>query len=174
MQLLAEEKERGAKSQRALGAGIGPFAAELLGGFVLDSLLDLEKPDAVILPRNRFSDTRRPVGPAHGIVHVRLARAEPDIAHQHILDGEGIRSAHDELRRLGRDGLRRQQHHPAAVRAGDRGLGVRAKAHGHLFARGRSAPYGQRALALEHHVIAKQIVQNDIRPGGIDAQHRGD
>ena len=91
----------------------------------------------------------------HGHRHVRLARAEPDFAHEDIFHLElmSVLTRDGERARFG-GGLKGVElKHPLAVRVGGGGLGLPSEGDGHGFARIGPTPDGHRLLALEDHVV---------------------
>ena len=104
------------------------------------------------------------VGIAHGHRHVRLARTQPDFAHQHVLDHDGVGAHGHEFGRDGRPLLRSERHPPASVGSRDRRRRLPAKLDLYFFGGRGPAPHHQRLVPLQHGAIAKQRSQGDIGP----------
>ena len=97
----------------------------------------------------------------HRPLHVRLTRADPHVADQHVGDGDDVGAAD---RHLGGCawGQRLQPHFPAAKGIGHRLRGLAAKGHAHRFARFGLAEDARRHVTLDQHVIADDARQLDL------------
>ena len=103
---------------------------------------------------------------SHGPVHVRLTGAEPDVADEHVFEFDGLRpTAHGE--RVRTAGWERAD----ARRPTARGVGRGGFAHGltvernlHDVARRGPTPHRGRDLALQHHVVGEERMDERQRP----------
>ena len=105
--------------------------------------------------------------PAQWPFHVRLARAEPDVAdHQVICDNVlPVASAHGQP--VGPAGLHRRQRRRPETRLIGGGVGAGpAEPHRNSLARRRSSAHMDRPVALDHRMIAEQRVDRRRRRGG--------
>ena len=166
-QLAAEEVgdggEVGGGGGRTHSPGGVVIAQRILGGL----LLHQQQPDVGLVRGGdllgRAVDRR--VGPAFQLdFHVRLARGEPHVAHQNVVERDGVRAGHRELVRAAR-GLRRKPDVPVsqAVRGGLAGDTV--EGDGDLFVRRSPTPDVQRQISLHHHVAAEDSRQFDFAQG---------
>ena len=87
--------------------------------------------------------------------HVRLARAEPDFAHEYVFYFElmSFLAGHDECPRFGGGLEGIELEHPLAVGIRGGGLGLASEGDGHGLARIGPTPDGHGLLALENHVV---------------------
>ena len=108
----------------------------------------------LVLPVRRSG--KRPLGClGQREIHVRLARAQPHIPHQHI-PITSRRRPRSHLQLIGpARGQRRQFHLPRALGIRRGGGAAARQFHGHGRPRQRLAPHRQRLLALQHHVFRK-------------------
>ena len=109
---------------------------------------------------------------AHLPLHVRLARADPDLADEHV--GEALRrgrAGDHELVRAARR-FRRQRDAPAAVTAGGRRDALRAQADLDALVGRGPAPDADRHLLLQHHVVGEDRRQPRIGRGGRRGQEQ--
>jgi hypothetical protein len=97
---------------------------------------------------------REPNGP----VHVRLARAKPDIAEQHILERGLLLGSSDAQGVRPTGGERADLRDPLAVLARDRDLArkLAVNGDGDRVSRRTPAPDGGLNVALQHHVVGEE------------------
>ena len=104
-----------------------------------------------------------------GPLHVRLAGADPDLADEHVGEGDGV-VALDGYRERAARFLGRQFDGPFAVVVGNARRGITgAQCDRDLLAHVGPAPHGNRLLALENHVVAEDVRHTDI--GGAGRRH---
>ena len=96
--------------------------------------------------------------------HIRLPRAEPDFADEHVLQFNAIGACHRQ--HMGATGLGWWQFHlPLALCIGTGTVDLTKKFDDDLLARLSPAPDGQGAIALQYHVIAKYLGQAYVGKG---------
>ena len=133
-----------------------------------------EEPELRVIRRGDLVFAVKGVGDAH--LHVGLPGADPDVAHQHIGELDGFGAGDGELERAA--GFERSDFGgPFAVRIGGGGGGFAVHADRHLLARLGPAPDRVFHVALEHHVVGKQRMDERLlgirrpRGGGEAEQH---
>src|ERR1041384_3899594 len=163
MQLAAEEIESGGETAHGVRCAEDPCALALgLRGVRAGRLL-LEHADERELRRGllQFEILRA----IDGHRHVRLSRAEPDFADEHILDGDGVLPLHLKRRDLAR--LEPGKfHHPFTVRAGLGGFALTGYADGDLLARVGPTPNRHGGIPLKDQVIGEYGGQFHVRAHG--------
>ena len=110
---------------------------------------------------------------ANGLLHVRLAGAEPDFSHQKV--GECSRVAGFDAEGLWRKGslLFPELHQPLTVGSSTSSFALAGKSHSDLGPRCGPPPDWNGRLLLQHHVIAKDGGQLQPSAGGdLEGQDR--
>ena len=88
-------------------------------------------------------------------VHVRLAGSEPDLADNHISEGDGLACSDDEFSGLsGLKGI--ELDHPSARCVGGGALRHPRESHGHRFTGVGPTPHGNGLIALQDHVVREK------------------
>ena len=105
-------------------------------------------------------------------LHVRLARADPDLADEHVVDLDLV-LALDRQRVRPPGGHRVELHRPFLVVAGLGGLGLAVDGDGDLLARVGPAPDLVLLVSLEHHVRREQSRDLDVGRGRRGERRRG-
>jgi hypothetical protein len=114
------------------------------------------------------------VGGRERPLHVGLAAQQPDVADQYVVQHHGLVALDEQaVRPAGRQ--RGQLHPPAAIGADTRAGGAAAERHAQRLAGRGLAPQGQRAVALQHHVLAEHMGQSHfgLDGGGEQGQQQG-
>ena len=112
-------------------------------------------------------------------LHIGLAGADPDIAHEHVLEHNLIVALDLELLRLRVGGGFGELHHPFAIPVGGHGLAGTGKRNGHLLTRISPTPDRGFDIALDDHVVAEDGRQFDVgikwgkRRGQQDGEEQG-
>ena len=116
----------------------------------------------VIRSRNFFFRVhRRTKSP----LHVRLARANPHLADQHVVEGDLVVAGHHQAGGLAVGLKRVELHHPLAIVARLGGLGLAGEGDRDFFARVSPTPDGHGQVALQDHAATKNRRQSDIGRG---------
>ena len=159
-----EEAHGAANADRVARRGRFPLRAarQVAAGAVRrNGPLGVEDAKVGILERTgKFPAAGQPVElrPDDRELHVRLAAAEPDVAHRDVAQLDcgavAVLDAHD-VRPAGRK--RGELRRPFAVEAGGDVLAKAVERHGHRRARGRGARDADRLAALEHHVVGVNV-----------------
>ena len=167
LKLAAEEVADGRESPRGLGRANLPRGLDDAGGLEGDLLGHAQEADSRIIGRRDLVPAvpGRPEGP----LHVRLARADPDVADEDVLDLDRLRAGHREgvgpSRRVGAEP---GQPFPLGVRGGlDRLAGQR---HLDPLTGLGPAPDGYRRVPLEDDMVGEQGMEE--RPLGAFVGHR--
>ena len=108
----------------------------------------------------------------HRPFHIRLTRAEPDFAHEHVLDLDRVRTFHRNCCGYFARHHRRQFDLPTPGCIGLGGLFIVANTHRDRFVRVRPTPYSNLLLLLQHHVVAKHCRQSHFRKNRVGANKR--
>jgi len=152
MELPPEEVPYGREGSYRVAARDDPLAIEVLGGGAGGHLrhLDLADPGVAIgLGGYRVIASGR----GHRPLHVRLARAQPDLADQHVLEDDAVRPRNRQGQGPTR-GLRGEVHAPLAIGVRRRGGRLDAlESDRDPLAGIGPAPHGQPHIALKYHVI---------------------
>ncbi len=99
--------------------------------------------------------------PAHRPGHVRLARAQPHFADEHVLDRDRVAALHRHAGAFA--GLQRiELHAPLALLIRFRRLRLAGDRHRDLLPRSRPAPDRNRGTGLENHMVRKRRGQSDL------------
>ena len=172
MQLAGEEIANRGKAGRGSAASKPAHAASSIRrGFsrragqsvdAINVVMD-EHPDLRIVRRRDFflGAIHLPMQPADLHFHVRLPRAQPHFAHQHIADCQRVLSG-DSAFAVRPSLAWAQLDHPFAVCAGLGGLRFSGQRDRNLLARLGPAPDRHHHLGLYDHVVGKNRRQPDI------------
>ena len=96
----------------------------------------------------------------HRQLHVGLARTQPDIAHQHVLDPLAGAAIGGDDKPIGSAGRQGGQHRlPVAIAVGAAVYASAGEVHRHAFAGPGLPPRGDRTIALQHGVIREHGMQ---------------
>ena len=171
-QVAPEEVADGAEGLHRGGRSLAPGARHVLARREAAVDLHREEPHVGIL-RALGDDLERVFDRAvasalHGNLHVRLSRAEPHLADQHVAQHDRFAVAVADADRafLERRRRRAQRRAPAAFGVGLRPHGrPPRRGHPHLRTRGRPAPDLHVRRLLQHHVVAHDGREPDFRPG---------
>ncbi len=166
VQLAAEEvadrrERRGLLRRRDDPAAFHVFE-RLTGGLLRDG----EEVYEGVVGRGRLF--RAVLGVGERPLHVRLTRADPDLADEDVLEGERVAPRHGQLEGAARL-VRPHVDLPAAARVGDGRRCVPAERDGHALARLGPAPDARLAPLLHDHVVA-----DDRRHAHVGARRAGE
>ena len=105
--------------------------------------------------------------------HVRLPAREPHLADEHVLDllGVGGTGHLQDAVLLGR-GQGIEHNAPGALRVRRRGLGLSGERDRHGFARVGRPPHGDRAIALQNHIVGERRRRRHLRLRSARGQSR--